>query len=98
MRLVHHHQGEYFSLTAAAAVVVKQFGVGMGSVRRWVIQSQIDGGQRGGAGSEELPEIKAHEAENRRLREEFEILRGPTTLFVGKLGPRNRRSWAWSTP
>ncbi|MDX6284145.1 MAG: hypothetical protein QOH03_5216, partial [Kribbellaceae bacterium] len=30
VRLVNDHQGEYASLTAAAAVVVKQFGVGPG--------------------------------------------------------------------
>ena len=33
-------QGEYSSLTAAAAVATKQLGVGKESVRRWVIQSQ----------------------------------------------------------
>ena len=46
VRLVKDHQGEYSSLTAAAAVVAKQLGVGKESVRRWVIQSQVDGGQR----------------------------------------------------
>ena len=68
VRLVNDHQGEYASLTAAAAVVAKQLGVGKESVRRWVIQSQIDGGHRAGASSEELAEIKALKAENRRLR------------------------------
>ena len=47
VRLVQDHRGEYASLTAAAAVVAKQLGVGKESVRRWVIQSQVDGGQRG---------------------------------------------------
>jgi transposase-like protein len=46
VRLIDHHQGEYASLTAAAAVVAKQLGVGQESVRRWVIQSQVDGGRR----------------------------------------------------
>ena len=44
--LVGEHQGEHSSLTAAAAVVAKQLDVGKQSVRRWVLQSQIDGGQR----------------------------------------------------
>jgi transposase-like protein len=91
VRLVNEHRGEYSSLTAAAAVVAKQLGVGKESVRRWVIQSQIDGGQRQGATTEELAEIKALKAENRRLREDVEILRGATTFFVGELDPRNRR-------
>src|SRR3954452_12073777 len=48
VRLVTEHRGEYASLTAAAAVVAKQLGVGKESVRRWVLQSQVDGGQRQG--------------------------------------------------
>lgn len=85
VRLVNDHQGEYSSLTAAAAVVAKQLGVGKESVRRWVIQSQVDAGQRGGATTEEMAEIKALKAENRRLREDVEILRGATAFFVGEL-------------
>ena len=88
VRLVNDHQGEYASLTAAAAVVAKQLGVGKESVRRWVIQSQVDGGQRQGATSEELAEIKALKAENRRLREDVEILRGATTSSSGNSTPQ----------
>ena len=33
------HRGEYSSLTAVAAVVAKQLGVGKESVRRWAIQA-----------------------------------------------------------
>ena len=90
VRLVQDHRGEYSSLTAAAAVVAKQLGVGKKSVRRWVLQAEIDGGRRHGPTSEELAEIKALKAENRRLREDVEILRGATTFFVGELDPRNR--------
>ena len=51
VRLVNDHLGEYSSLTAAAAVVAKQLGVGKESVRRWVMQAQVDGGQRAGVTS-----------------------------------------------
>lgn len=90
VRLVGDHQGEYSSLTAACAVVAKQVGVGRESVRAWVVQTQVDGGQRPGATSAELAEIKSLKAENRRLREDVEILRGATTFFVGELDSRNR--------
>jgi transposase-like protein len=90
VRLVQDHRGEYASLTAAAAVVAKQLGVGKESVRRWALQAEVDGGRRQGSTSEELAEIKALKAENRRLREDVEILRGATTFFVGELDPRNR--------
>jgi len=90
VRLVSDHLGEYPSLTAASAAVAKQVGVGRETVRRWVVQAQVDSGQRGGVTSEELAEIKRLKAENRRLREDVEILRAATTFFVGELDPRNR--------
>jgi len=37
-----------------------------------------------------LSEIKRLKAENKRLREDVEILRGATTFFAGELDPRNR--------
>ncbi len=69
MRQVLEHQGEYSSLTAAAAVVARREGLGKETVRRWVVQAQIDGGQRQGATSEELAEIKDLKAKVRRLLE-----------------------------
>jgi len=65
VRLVNDHPGEYQSVTAASAAVAKQFGVGEESVRRWVVQADIDGGARAGVTSEESAEIKRLKAENR---------------------------------
>ena len=90
VRLVQDHRGEYSSLTAAAAVVAKQLGVGKESVRRWVIQAEVDGGQRQGATTEELAEIKALKAKVRRLEEDNAILKSATVFFAGELDPRNR--------
>ena len=90
VRLVNDHLGEYPSLTAASAAVAKQVGVGRETVRRWVVQAQVDGGQRGGVTSEELAEIKRLKTENKRLREDVAILKAATTFFAGELDPRNR--------
>jgi transposase len=90
VRLVTDHLGEYPSLTAACAVVAKQLGVGKESVRRWVIQAQVDGGQRQGATSEELAEIKALKTKVRRLEEDNAILKAASVFFAGELDPRNR--------
>ncbi len=90
VRLVNDHQGEYSSLTAAAAVVAKQLGVGKESVRRWVMQSEVDDGQRGGTSTEELAEIKALKSKVRRLEEDNAILKSATVFFAGELDPRNR--------
>jgi len=90
VRLVTDHLGEYPSLTAASAAVAKQLGVGQESVRRWVVQAQVDGGQRQGATSEELAEVKTLKAKVRRLEEDNAILKAATVFFAGELDPRNR--------
>jgi len=88
--LVREHWSGYPSLTAASAAVARQVGVGHESVRRWVLQAEIDDGSRGGLTSVELAEIKKLKTENTRLREDVAILRAATTFFAGELDPRNR--------
>ena len=53
VRLVREHRSEYPSLTAASAAVARRVGVGHESVRRWVLQADIDDGTRGGVTSVE---------------------------------------------
>ena len=90
MRMVLDHLPEYPSLTAAAEAVARREGVGKESVRRWVVQAQVDRGQRQGVTSEELAEIKELKAKVRRLEEDNEILRRASIFFAGELDPRNR--------
>ena len=90
VRLVSDHVGEYPSLTAASAAVAKQLVVGRESVRRWVVQDQVDGGQRQGASTQELAEVRSLKAKVRRLEEDNAILKAATVFFVGELDPRNR--------
>ncbi|MGN6333258.1 MAG: transposase, partial [Motilibacteraceae bacterium] len=75
VRLVSDHQGEYPSVTAAAEAVAKQLGLGRETVRRWVVQAEVDSGRREGASSQELAEIKALKAKVRRLEEDNAILK-----------------------
>ncbi len=90
MRLVSEHRQEYPSLTAAAEAVSKQLGLGRETVRRWVVQADVDTGRRQGVTSEELEEIRRLKSENRRLREDVAVLKAATSFFVGELDPRNR--------
>ena len=84
------HVAEYPNPTAAAQVVAKRTGVGAESVRRWYLQAQIDSGDRRGATSEELAEIKELKAKVRRLEDDNDILRRATVFFAGELDPRDR--------
>lgn len=90
VRLVNDHLSEYASLTAAAEAVARQVGVSKESVRRWVLQDQVDAGTREGQTSQELAEIKALKARVRRLEEDNAILKAATVFFAGELDPRNR--------
>jgi transposase-like protein len=90
VRLVLDHLQEYQTVTAAAAAVARREGVGKESVRRWVVQAQVDGGQRQGATSGELAEIRELKAKVRRLEEDNEILRRASIFFAGELDPRSR--------
>lgn len=90
VRLVNEHQSEYPSVTAAAEAVSKQLGLGRETVRRWVVQAEVDSGRREGASSQELAEIKALKAKVRRLEEDNAILKAATVFFAGELDPRNR--------
>lgn len=89
-RLVLDHLAEYPSLTAACEAVARREGVGAESVRRWVRQAEVDSGQRQGATSQELAEIRELKAKVRRLEEDNEILRRASIFFAGELDPRNR--------
>ena len=84
------HVAEYPNPTAAAQVVAKRNGVGAESVRRWYLQAQIDSGDRRGATTEELAEIKELKAKVRRLEDDNDILRRATVFFAGELDPRDR--------
>ncbi|WP_133755645.1 IS3 family transposase [Naumannella halotolerans] len=87
VRLVREHRSEYPSLTAASAAVARQVGVGHESVRRWVLQADIDDGTRDGITSVEHAEIKRLKAENSRLREDVAILRAATNFLRGGTRP-----------
>jgi transposase len=74
VRMVVEHQQDYPSVTAASRAVAK-LGLGRETVRRWVVQAEVDAGGRRGMTSAEHAEVKRLKVENRRLREDAQILR-----------------------
>ncbi len=54
------------------------------AVRRWVQQAEIDAGQRPGLTTAEREELAQLRRENRRLREDVDILRRATAFFAFK--------------
>ena len=90
IRLVLDHLDEYPNLTAACETVSARLGFGAESLRRWVRQVQVDGGERQGVTSSESERIRRLERENRELREANAILRDAAVFFAGELDPRRR--------
>jgi transposase-like protein len=85
--MIAEHRGDYPSDTTLAVAVAGKIGVGRETVRRWLVQADIDTGARSGTTTDEPAEIKRLRAENKRLREDNEILRAATvyaaTVYVG---------------
>src|SRR4051794_33837476 len=64
--------------------VAKDFDLTETAVRDWVKQAQVDAGEREGLTSDEQEELAALRRENRRLREDVEILRRATVHSTGQ--------------
>lgn len=62
--------------------VAKDFDLTETAVREWVRQAEIDAGERPGLSSDEQRELSELRRENRRLREDVEILKRATAFFA----------------
>ena len=82
--------GDYDSVSAAVKALAPKLNVGAESLRRWVVQAQIDAGTKAGPSSAELEEIKQLMKENRDLKEANEILKAASIFFARELDPRHR--------
>ena len=93
VRMVHEQiaeqGGERFGVITRVA---RQLGIGPESLRNWVKQSEIDGGQRPGVHEEERRRIAELEREVRELRRANEILKAAPIFFATELDGRPRRS------
>ena len=77
--------GERFGVITRVA---RQLGIGTESLRNWVRQAEIDGGQRPGTTTEDKARIAALEKENRELRRANEILKSAAVFFGADLDRR----------
>jgi len=81
---------EYGSAWGVAQALGPKLGVGPETLRKWVLQAQVDAGGRSGPSSEELAQIKVLKKENADLREANEILKAASIFFARELDPRHR--------
>ena len=89
-KMVLDRLGEYPSPWAAAQALGPKVGVGAETLRKWLLQAQVDQGDRPGPTSGELEEIRRLKAEVRDLKEANEILKAASIFFARELDPRHR--------
>jgi transposase len=65
--------------------IARQLDIGPESLRRWVVQAEIDEGQRVGTTTDEAQRISELERENRELRRANEILKSASAFFAAEL-------------
>ena len=82
VRLVFEHEGEYGSQWEAIRSIAEKIGCSAETLRKWVRQTEIDSGHRGGLTSAEQARSKELERENRELRRANEILRKASAYFA----------------
>jgi transposase len=62
--------------------VAKDFELTETAVRAWVKQAEVDAGERDGLTTQQREELAQLKRENRRLREDVEILKRATAFFA----------------
>jgi transposase len=82
VRMVFEHGAEYGSQWGAMASIAGKIGCTTETLRKWVRQSEVDQGKRGGLSTEEKARLKELERENRELRRANEILRKASAFFA----------------
>src|ERR1700733_6403876 len=85
VKMVLDHLDEYRSVNAAWVAIGPKVGVGVESLRRWVLQAQVDDSARPGITTAEQQRIRDLEREVRDLKEANEILKA-ASIFFGR-GP-----------
>jgi transposase len=91
VRMVLDHLDEYRSVYAACRAIGPKVGVGAESLRRWVLQAQVDAQHSPGVMTAEQQRIRELERENRDLKEANEILKAASIFFARELCATTRQ-------
>jgi len=86
VRMVIESKADYGSEFEAITSISGKLGITTPeTLRRWVRQAEIDGGQRPGKSSEDLAEIRELKKEVAELRRANEILKSASAFFAAEL-------------
>jgi len=82
VRMVLENEREYDSQWSAIVSIATKIGCSPETLRKWIRQTEVDTGRRGGLTSDERTRIKELEREVRDLRRTNEILRKASAYFA----------------
>jgi transposase-like protein len=82
MRMVADHRGEYSTPTELAKVIAARERIGRETVRRWIVQADVDPGARPGVTSGEPAEIKTLKAMELAQHVQLKIDTGVAVYFA----------------
>ena len=82
VRMVFEHEGQYASEWEAICSIAEKIGCSPETLRKWVRQTQVDSGRRGGLTTDEQKRTKELEREVRELRRANDILRKAAAFFA----------------
>ncbi len=85
VRMVRQLRAETGETIGTVKRVAEQLDVGPESLRAWVKQAEIDGGDRVGTTSEDAVELKALRQEVKELRRANAILKSASAFFAAEL-------------
>jgi transposase len=88
VRMVQEAKGRDGDGKVVVSRIAQQLGVGYESLRKWVLQAEVDQGRRPGTTTEEQRRIAELEREIRELRRANEILKAASAFFARELDPR----------
>ena len=88
MRLVRAMRAELGTDHGTVRRVADQLGFGVESVRKWVLQADVDDGRAAGVTTADRQRLRELEQENRELRRANASLRSASAFFAAELdGP-----------
>ena len=91
VRLVHEWRKERGVADGGLQAVADQLGINRETLRRWVIEQEVEAGERPGITQAERSRIRELERENRELKRANEILKTAAAFFGAELDRQHKK-------
>lgn len=91
VRLVYEWRKERDVATGGLQAVADQLGLNRETLRRWLIESEVEAGDRPGLSVAERSRVRELERENRELKRANEILKSAAAFFGAELDRQHKK-------